>query len=302
MWRAFVALVLLALCAPLLLINARWVDSHTRPAVAREGGQVIATNIIPANVEVQGSGPAIVLIHGYGAAIDWWDQIAPQLATDHRVISIDLIGHGGTAAPRSGYSIERQAAMVSAVLDKLGVDRYIVVGHSMGGEVAVALAEQNPQRIERMVLIDSPPVADTNFNLMTRLYMEPVLGELLFRIATDTALRRALAQGFAPGFSVPDRFVDDLKQLTYTAARSAHEESVVYRVAKAPYARLAALQPPLPLLAIFGSRDAIVPPETGKLFEHVSGARVEIIEGAGHSPMVEAPEKTLELIRGFVSR
>lgn len=71
--------------------------------------------------------------------------------------------------------------------------------------------------------------------------------------------------------------------------------------AKPPYERIAALQPVPPLLAIFGAEDAIVPPAAAKLFEHVPGAKVVIIEGAGHSPMVEAPEKTLELIREFLS-
>ena len=300
--RAFVVVLLLCLCAPLLLVNARWVDSRTRPAEPREGGQIIDTNVVPANVKVQGSGPAIVLIHGFGAAIDWWDKVAPQLAVNNRVISIDLIGHGGTAAPRLGYSIERQAAMVSSVLDKLGVDRFTVIGHSMGGEVSVALAEQNPQRVERMVLIDSPPVADTSFTPMTQIYMEPVIGELLSRFETDRALRRGLEQGFAPGFPIPEAFVGDLKQLTYTAARSAHDASITYRQTRAPYERLAALQPAPPLLVIFGSRDAIVPAETAKLFEHVPGAKLEIIDGAGHSPMVEAPEKTVNLIQAFLAR
>lgn len=302
MTRVFIVVVLLFLCAPLLLINARLVDSRTRVAEAREGGQIIDTNIVQANVKVQGSGPAIVLIHGFGAAIDWWDEVAPQLAADHRVISIDLIGHGGTAAPRSGYSIERQAAMVAAVLDRLGVDRFTVVGHSMGGEVSVALGEQNPQRVEGIVLIDSPPVADTTFSPMTRMYMQPVLGELLSRFETHRAIKRELEQGFAPGFPIPDPFVADVEQLTYTAARSAHDASIGYRQAKAPYERLAALQPGPPLLVIFGSRDAIIPPDTAKLFEHVPGAKVEIIEGSGHSPMVEAPEKTPELIRGFLAQ
>jgi pimeloyl-ACP methyl ester carboxylesterase len=171
----------------------------------------------------------------------------------------------------------------------------------MGGEVSVALAERNPQRVERMVLIDSPPLPDTTFSMMTRLYMQPVVGELLSRFETDRALRRELEQGFAPGFAVPDAFVGDLKQVTYTAARSAHEASIAYRQGKAPYERLAALQPAPPLLVIFGSRDAIIPSNTANLFEHVPGARVELIEGVGHSPMVEAPEKTLELIQGFLA-
>ena len=86
--------------------------------------------------------------------MDWWDGIAPDLAVDHRIIRVDLIGHGGTEAPRYGYSIERQGALVSAILDQLGINRVTVIGHSMGGEVATALAEIEPGRIERMILID----------------------------------------------------------------------------------------------------------------------------------------------------
>lgn len=295
------ALVIVVALACVLGLNAVWVNSRTRHAMAREGGQVMSTTVVPANVKVQGSGPVIVLIHGFGAAIDWWDEVAPQLASDYRVISIDLIGHGGTGAPPNGYSIWRQAALVAAVLDQLGVDRVTVIGHSMGGEVATALAERNPARIERMILIDSPPVADTTFTPMTQLYLEPVVGQLLARMQTDVALRRGLAQGFAPGFPIPDAFVADLRQLTYTAFRSAHDESIAYRRAKPPYERIAALQPVPPLLAIFGAQDAIVPPATAKLFEHVPGAKVEMIEGSGHSPMVEAPQQTLELIRRFLS-
>jgi pimeloyl-ACP methyl ester carboxylesterase len=109
---AVIVLIVLALAA-----NTFWVDSKTRIAAARDDGQIIDTPVVPANVRVQGAGPPIVLLHGFGAAIGWWDDIAPALATDHRVIRIDLIGHGGTAAPASGYSIERQAALVSVTLE-----------------------------------------------------------------------------------------------------------------------------------------------------------------------------------------
>ena len=114
-------------------------------------------------------------------------------------------------------------------------------------------------------------------------------------------MRRGLAQGFAPNFPVPEKFVADLKQLTYEAFRTAHDESIAFRKANAPYERLAALKPVPPLLAIFGAQDAIVPPDHAKLWAKVPGARVEMIEGSGHSPMVEAPAKTLELIRGFLA-
>ncbi len=290
-----------ALGAVALAVNTYLVDAQTRQAAARDGGAVIDTPVVPANVRVQGSGPAIVLIHGFGAAIDWWDEIAPALAADHRVIRIDLIGHGGTAAPASGYSIERQGALVAAVLDRLGVDRVTVIGHSMGGEVATAFAGIRPARIARMILIDAPATAGTTFTILTEAYLTPVVGQLLSHFQTDEGLRRGLAQGFAPGFAVPEKFVADVRRLTYTAFRTAHDDSIAYRTAKPPYERIAALQPVPPLLALSGSLDAIVPPEHTKFYEHVPGAKIAIIEGAGHSPMVERPAKTLELIRGFLA-
>jgi pimeloyl-ACP methyl ester carboxylesterase len=295
-----VVFAILAVCLAALFVNARWVDSRTRAAIARDGGQLIDAGGIAANVRVEGTGQTIVLIHGFGAAIDWWDDITPKLATDHRVIRIDLIGHGGTAAPATGYSIAKQAALVSAILNKLTADRITIIGHSMGGEVATAVAEIKPDRVARMILIDSPPTSGTTFTLATEAYLQPFLGEFLSHFQSDRAIRRGLAQGFAPGFAVPEKFVADLKQLTYTAFRTAHEESIAYRKSKAPYERIAALQPVPPLLAIFGTRDAIVPPTHAKLFERVPGAKLTMIEGVGHSPMVESPAKVVELIKAFL--
>jgi pimeloyl-ACP methyl ester carboxylesterase len=118
-WSLGLILSLLAMVG-LLAANTMVVDWKTRPAEARDGGEITETGIVPANVMVEGSGPPIVLVHGFGAALDWWDEIAPALAASHRVIRTDLIGHGGTEAPASGYSIERQAAFVLGALSKLG--------------------------------------------------------------------------------------------------------------------------------------------------------------------------------------
>jgi pimeloyl-ACP methyl ester carboxylesterase len=300
--RGLAIVAVIAAIALALAANTLAVDSAMRAAVARSGGTVMETGIVPANLKVEGEGPPIVLIHGFGAALDWWDDIAPQLAADHRVIRLDLIGHGGTEAPASGYAIERQAKLVAAVLDKLGVDRVVAIGHSMGGEVATALAEADPKRIERLVLIDSPPKAETTFRLGTRLALMPVIGELLSRFMSDAAIRKMLAQGFAPGFPVPEKFVADVKQLTYTAFRTAHDDSIAYETEKPVVERLAALDPVPPLLVIFGSRDALVAPESAKLYETVPGAKVVILAGPGHSLMVEAPEKTLALIKNFLAQ
>jgi hypothetical protein len=109
-----------------------------------------------------------------------------------------------------------------------------------------------------MVLIDSPPKPETTFKLGTRLALMPVLGELMSRFMTDATIRKMLAQGFAPGFEVPDKFVADVKQVTCTAFRTARDDSMAYEKAKPVFERLASLNPPPTLLVIFGSRDALV--------------------------------------------
>jgi pimeloyl-ACP methyl ester carboxylesterase len=285
-----------------LAANTFIVNMETRAAAPRDGGRPVTTLIAQANVRVEGQGPTVVLIHGFSAALDWWDGIAPSLAGTHRVIRLDLIGHGGTEAPRSGYEIERQAALVAAVLDALGVDRVSVIGHSMGGEGATALLEARPQSIDRIVLIDTPPTEDAVFDLLTRAYLFPVLGQALSHLRTDSALRRGLAQGFAPGFAVPPRFVADARQLTYTASSSAHDASVAYRRWLPMSERLAKVQPAPPVLVILGALDAIVPARNALLYEQVPGARVVVLDGVGHSPMVEAPAKTIDLLEVFLTK
>lgn len=285
-----------------LLANWRIVDARVRNAQPRDGGKLIETDIVAANVKVEGAGRTIVMIHGFSAAIGWWDAISDDLAKDHQVVRLDLIGHGGTAAPSADYAIERQAALVSAVLDRLRVDKATVIGHSMGGEVATALVEARPPLVERLVLIDSPATADAKFTAAMHAYLTPVLGQAMSRILTDGGVRRGFAQGFAPEYPIPERFVADFRQLTYMAFRLAHEESVAYRTKRPTYERLAAIKPATPpLLAITGSMDAIVPPASVMQYGRLTGARIEIVEGSGHSPMVEKPERTLALIRDFLT-
>jgi pimeloyl-ACP methyl ester carboxylesterase len=283
-----------------LVANTVWVDSHTRAAAPRDGGTIIDTGIEPANVKVEGQGSPILLLHGYGGAIDWWDDIAPSLAKHHRVIRLDLIGHGGTAAPATGYEITRQAGVVSAVLDRLGVRRVTVVGHSMGGWIGTALASMHGDRVAGLVLIDSPPTVDLRLGLMTRAHVAPVIGELISHFVTEERFREGLAEAFAPGFAVPEKFVADLEQLPHCVFRQAHVEGFAY-CRKPIQERLAELKPVPPVLSIYGSLDSKISAQDAKLYERVPGARVVTIDGVGHSPQVEAPAKTVQLIEDFLA-
>ena len=105
-------------------------------------------------------GPAVLLIHGTAASAAWWDPVIPQLAGACRVIRVDLAGHGRSAAPAGGYDIPAQARRAGAVLDRLGAGQVTAIGHSTGGYVATALAEQRPGQVAALALINTGPDPD----------------------------------------------------------------------------------------------------------------------------------------------
>ena len=118
--------------------------------------QEITTNGTTIHVRVGGTGPAVVLLHGYGETGDMWAPMAADLAKDHTVIVPDLRGMGLSTKPAGGYDKKTQAGDVAGVLDALKVEKADVVAHDIGNMVAYAFAEQNQKRVTRLVLIDAP--------------------------------------------------------------------------------------------------------------------------------------------------
>ena len=118
--------------------------------------QEIATNGVTLHVRVGGTGPAVVLLHGYGETGDMWVPLAIDLARDHQVIVPDLRGMGLSSIPASGYDKKTQGRDIAGVMDALKVERAEVVAHDIGNMVAFALAAQYPSRVTKLVLMDAP--------------------------------------------------------------------------------------------------------------------------------------------------
>jgi pimeloyl-ACP methyl ester carboxylesterase len=297
-----ILLGLLIALAALLAVNTVVMNRETKAAKA-DAGRII--DLPGGDLQVRESGPPeapnIVLLHGFACSLGWWDNVTPALARDHHVIAFDLLGHGGSEKPRDGYAMEDQARRVSAALDKLGVRRAVVVGHSMGGAVATALTELRRQLVSSLVILDTgPDKGDGRLPLTARLGFVPVLGQAIRRVAPDSAVRNGLESAFAPGFDVPDAFVDDFRDMTYSSYDGSHDAVDDYREQSGLADRLADEQVPVPLLVIFGTEDDIADPESAQDYRKVPNARIELIEGAGHSPHVEKPAATARLIRSFI--
>lgn len=309
-----VLLAVLAGIVILLVLNAIAVTNETKDAERNvEGAELIDTAAGKLQVLDQGDPEAspVVLIHGYTASMNWFEQLAPLLGQSHRVISVDLLGHGGSDKPSSGYEITEQANAVAEALAQIDVAGATIVGHSLGGTVATAVAEQSPELATRVVILDQAPSDEfENLSFAAELGYRPIVGPALQRlteIAPTSVVRSQYEQAFAPGFNIasgfenPDQVVDDLGEMTYTAFVDIADAEGDFSGDRPLDDRLSAIE--VPLLVVFGLEDQIYDAEASiEPYRDIPGAQAELLEGVGHSPNVEAPERTAALINAFIIR
>ncbi len=297
----------------LLILNAVALSHQTKDAeVNIDGGAIVQTSIGGLQVLDEGDprGSPIVLIHCYTCSMKWWDKLSPLLTAEHRVIRVDLLGHGGSEKPKAGYAIEDQARGVAEALSELDVDRAIVVGHSLGGTVATALATESPDLVAGVVDIDQAP--DNSYGdlgVAAKLGYVPIIGQAMDRlvqIGPASAVEDQYHDVFAPGFSIPsgfddpDQVVEDLRAMTYTAFTDSAEAEDDYTDEQPLNERLT--QSGVPLLVIFGAEDQIYDAEKAiAAYREVPGARTVLLQGAGHSPNVEIPDQVAPLIEKFAA-
>ena len=258
-----------------------------------------------------GAGPAIVLLHGITSSSRTWKEVMPRLAERHTVIAPDLLGHGRSAKPRGDYSLGGYASGVRDLLAVLGVRRATVVGHSLGGGVAMQFAYQFPGRLERLVLVDSGGLGE-DVGLFLRAATLPgseLVLPLLFGPVprrAGAAVRRLLARvgmrgdanlrGVLEGFeSLGDR---DARRAFVHTARSVIDPRG-QRVDARDRLYLAA---DVPTLLVWGDRDPIIPVAHGHAAHRLMpGSRLEIVSGAGHFPFYDDPDRFTEILTGFIA-
>lgn len=296
-----IAAVVVGVLVLALIVNAFLVSRMHRDAESFGGGRVLALDGPDLNVREYGppSDEAVVLLHGYSASIEWWEQVAPALAAaGHRVVAIDLVGHGGSEAPRDGdeYGAAGQAVAVERALDELDVGRAVLVGHSMGGHIATAIAERAPSRVERVAVIDT--YGDEGLldePVLAGAACWPMLGAAVDRFrGVDAIVESSLQTGFADDFPVPDIAHRSLERLTQQGV--CHSDAAVELNSERAVAdRLAALGKPV--LVVWGDRDVLAPTESNVARFTEAGLPPHVVPDSGHSPMVERPDAlTAELM------
>ncbi|MFI8947789.1 alpha/beta fold hydrolase [Streptomyces sp. NPDC053750] len=239
--------------------------------------------------------PVLLLIHGSATSSRSWDALVPLLTPRHRVIRIDLPGHGRSAEPVDGdYAIPEQGRRIGTALGRLGIERAVAVGHSSGGYAATALAEQRPDLVTALALINTGPGMDA--------FIAP--GPTAINPAqwppTDEQIRQFASTGFRAGYQVPQELVDELRGMTFRALTAAMQASTAYLTQQTLPDRLTTLGKPLQV--IFGDQDRRWRPSSAADYRVVRGAQVEWLTGAGHTPILEEPSRTAALLLPFLQR
>jgi pimeloyl-ACP methyl ester carboxylesterase len=243
------------------------------------------------------SADAVVLLHGLAGSTAWWDPVMPALQNRY-VVRIDLLGHGESAKPDSGYGMAEQASRVAKVLDRLGVRHATVVGHSTGGYVATSLAEQRHDLVTALALIDTGSRLDafTGNGPASELLFNPAIGQPLWPLLPDAAIRYALSSAFTRDVPVPERIVADVRGMTYQSLTATSNASDAYLRDRPEPDRLVDLG--LPTMVIYGSKDKRWPAASFQDYRRVPNVRIESLD-CGHTPMIEDPGATGALIRDF---
>jgi pimeloyl-ACP methyl ester carboxylesterase len=259
---------------------------------------------------VAGSGPPVVLIHGMVNSSRHWEEVALRLADRYTVIAPDLIGHGDSAAVRGDYSIGAHAASIRDMLAVIGIDRATIVGHSLGGGVAMQFFYQFPQRTERLVLVSSGGLGHEVSPLLRSAAlpgMSGVIGVVAHRRILDSLWelgKRLRARGHSKGVYV-QAVVRALRPLEQPGARAAFLHTLrsvidVHGQRVSAVDRLYLLGS-MPTLVVWGERDHTIPLEHGRaLHEAVPHSRFETLPRAAHFPHLEDPEGLARVLGEFI--
>ena len=255
-------------------------------------------------------GPVVVLVHGIASRAAQWAGVMAELGQTCHVIAPDLLGHGESAKPRGDYSLGAHACGIRDLLASLGHDRVTLVGHSLGGGIAMQFAYQVPERVERLVLVSSGGLG-SEVSVFLRAATLPG-SELVLPLITSSYVRKAglgvgalLEKARVPLSAGLVETMVGFASLADPATRSAfiHTCRSVLDIAgqRVDARDRLYLAADLPLLVVWGTKDAIIPVHHAhELVEQIPGAQLEIFDQSGHFPHLTEPRRLGRLLASFV--
>lgn len=264
----------------------------------------------PISYAEAGEGPVLLLVHGMGGTCENWREAIEPLARTHTVIAPDLPGHGGSGPGGGDYSLGALATTLRDLLLALGHDRATLVGHSLGGGIAMQFAYQFPEMVERLVLVSSGglgpevspilraaslPGADLFIAATSRLgqrIVPPLARGLSFLGLRPSADLAEVLRGYG-SLSDPVRraaFLGTVRAVLGTGGQLVDASDRLY------------LAEAVPVLILWGAEDTIIPAHHAEAaHRHIPGSRLVVFDGVGHLPQVEAPLRFTRALEDFLA-
>ena len=270
----------------------------------RSSSQFVPTPGLRTHVQTEGPAhaPVVLLLHGFGSSLQTWDAWGQGLATDYRVVRLDIAGFGLTGPAEPGdYSDEADVQRLLAVVDQLGLSRMTVVGHSMGGRLAWHFAAVHPQRVDKLVLIAPDGFPDPQAKSDKTYDVPAWMG-----VARYALPRWLIKKGVASAYADPSRLDD-------ATARRYQDMLLAPGVRPAVLARMAQTRnrDPLPwlqrltmpTLLMWGEQDQMIPVANALDYQRaIPHAQRVVLPQVGHLPHEEQPQLSLQAMRAFLQR
>jgi pimeloyl-ACP methyl ester carboxylesterase len=259
--------------------------------------------------EGRADAPTLVMVHGFSASVHTWEPWVERLGDRYRVLSLDLPGHGLTRAPED-YHASTQAfvSVVNAFADAKGLERFTLIGNSMGGGVAWNYALAHPERLDALVLVDAagwrPAEVDPDERngpppLIFALINAPVIGPLMRNLETRPLVGQGLRSAFVDADAVDDAMIDRYVELS----RAPGHRTILTSIAQdgAEPARMAEIA--APTLVLHGAIDNLIPVSAGRYYaETIPGAELVVFDNVGHVPMEEIPDQSAAVLAAFLDK
>jgi pimeloyl-ACP methyl ester carboxylesterase len=251
----------------------------------------------------EGSGPAVVLLHANYSSLFMWEPWVAKLRDHYRVIRVDLPAHGLTGPEPSGnYTLERIQALFERFVDERGLQRFTVVGTSIGGTVAMRYTAAHPERIERLVLI-SPGSLEARVRGRTTPANVPRVADILGYVTPKAFTRFLLTNDYGDPARLTDAVTDEWYEMWMREGnRLAMINLLRQYVSGGVEDKIRAVK--VPVLLIWGEKNQRVPLalayETRKLLENSPEVKLEVLPGIGHMLVQEAPAASAQLIRRYL--
>jgi pimeloyl-ACP methyl ester carboxylesterase len=258
----------------------------------------------------EGSGEAIVLLHGLAGSSETWRSLIGPLSRKYRVVAPDLLGHGNSTKPRTDYSLGALSVLIRDVLDELGITRATFVGHSLGGGIAMQFVYQHPDYVQRLVLINSGGLGP-DVGMLLRLASLPGAELVLPIIAAKRLLdpgERVWSLMRKAGIESPrgEEMWRHYRSLSDGPTRQAFLRTVRgvidHRGQAVSALNRLNTRMNFPVMAIWGDRDAMIPVAHAYAAQQIRpDVRVEVLTDVGHFPHAERPAEVAELIDDFIT-